>query len=62
MYKYNYKIIMQYRKLIKKRNIAVYKYDLKSHVAIACLHMVGKLFHVLVPLEENDFRPLEDLF
>ena len=28
----------------------VYKYDLKSHVAMACLHIIGKLFHVLAPL------------
>ena len=25
----------------------VYKYDLKSRVAIACLHIVGKLFRAL---------------
>ena len=27
----------------------VYKYDLKSLVVIACLHLVGRLFHVLAP-------------
>ena len=53
---------MRYKKLIEKRNIIVCKYDLELRVAIACLHLLGKLFHVLAPLYEKDFCPLEDLF
>ena len=35
---------------INRRKEKVYKYDLKSLVVIACLHLVGRLFHVLAPL------------